>query len=100
MTEPLLFLRSIRFQAICLSVSGSSDGTLYMPPIYTAGGMPTAIAAADLNGDHIPDVVFYDSASSAVDVMLAASDLSLRVPVQYPLQNAGGHTPAQSAGHR
>ena len=46
---------------------GSSDGTLTLPLIHTVGGMPTAVAAADLNGDNIPDVVYYDSASSDVE---------------------------------
>jgi uncharacterized repeat protein (TIGR02543 family) len=76
--------------------STSSGGTLLMPPIYTIGGMPAAIAAADLNGDRIPDVVFYDSASSAVNVMLTASNFALSAPVTYPLQNAGGYTAIQA----
>ncbi len=75
---------------------GSSDGTLTLPLIHTVGGMPTAVAAADLNGDNIPDVVYYDSASSALNVMLMTSNYTLSAAVSYPLQNEGGYTAIQA----
>jgi hypothetical protein len=69
---------------------GNSDGTLNMPPIYSLDLTGTAVAAADLNGDHIPDVMYYVGRTGEVGVMLMSSDLTLNPPVTYQTQTGPG----------
>ncbi len=74
--------------------SGTSDGTLNMPPIYSLDFTGTAVAGADLNKDHIPDVIYYVGGTGEVGVLLTASDLTLNPPVTYQTQTG----PGQPAG--
>ena len=70
--------------------SGNTDGTLNMPPLYSLDLAGTAVAAADLNGDHIPDMIYYVGRTGEVGVMLMASDLTLNPPVTYQTQTGPG----------
>jgi hypothetical protein len=70
---------------------GNGDGTLSLGPTYDVGLYPTAIAAYDLNGDGIPDLVVansesYDSVHSvyvpaSVGVLLGVGDGTFQNPI-------------------
>jgi len=72
------------------------DGTLAMPQLYPAGTSLSSIATADLNGDHNPDVIVYDGASNAVQVLLNGSN-GLGAPVAYPIPGGFSATPQPQA---
>jgi hypothetical protein len=65
---------------------GNGDGT-FQPPAPIAG-MQLPAAAADLNGDGIPDLVGYNSTSSLTSLAIAFGngDGTFGVPETFPLQ--------------
>jgi uncharacterized protein (TIGR03437 family) len=52
-------------------ILSSGDGTLSAPRIYQAGGNATAVVAADVNGDRVPDVIMTSDAAGDARVMLS-----------------------------
>ena len=73
---------------------GAGDGTLSTPRIYTVGSHLGSIAVADLNGDHIPDVLVADTA--AVDVMLRTP--AAQTPTAYTVPSASRGPAALAVG--
>jgi FG-GAP-like repeat len=72
-----------------------SDGTLAAPPLYPIGiqhgfsGVLSSIAATDLNGDQIPDVVTYERSTGTVDVLIGSRGGTFQSPAAYALTDAG-----------
>jgi len=60
------------------------QGVVGAPPLDVVGGQPTAVAAADLNGDGMPDVVL-TGASSDVSVLIAQAGGQFKAAVGYSL---------------
>lgn len=55
---------------------GNGDGTFGREQRFDAGRLPFFIAAADLNGDGLPDIVVANSESSSLTVLLGTPDHS------------------------
>ncbi|HYW48702.1 MAG TPA: VCBS repeat-containing protein [Bryobacteraceae bacterium] len=62
----------------------SPQGAVYAPRLFSIGGSPTGVAAADLNGDGFPDIVI-TGGSSDVSVVMAQSARQFNAPVGYSL---------------
>jgi FG-GAP-like repeat/FG-GAP repeat len=60
------------------------DGTFGAPVLYPVKPVPTAVAAADLNGDGFPDLVVADEVSGKVHVLLNHGDGTFAASVDYP----------------
>jgi FG-GAP-like repeat/Bacterial Ig-like domain (group 3)/Divergent InlB B-repeat domain/FG-GAP repeat len=68
----------------------TSDGTVGIPQIQNIGLGPTSIAAADLNGDHQPDLVITDAEAGNIYVELATGGGFFATPVKYSLGSQPG----------
>jgi Bacterial Ig-like domain (group 3)/FG-GAP-like repeat/Viral BACON domain/S-layer homology domain len=68
---------------------GHGDGTFASPVEYSAGGMPSAVAVGDLNGDGKPDLVTIvptaDTQGLLIVVLLGNGDGTFSAPNSYPL---------------
>ncbi len=64
---------------------GHGDGS-FNPPVSVAGPQADFIAAVDINGDAIPDLVA--ASGPAVAVMMGKGDGSFLAPVRYPVQGS------------
>jgi hypothetical protein len=70
---------------------GKGDGTFQTGTDFSAGGVPNALAVADLNGDGIPDLAFANMAANSynsgtgglVSVLLGKGDGTFQTPVNY-----------------
>ncbi|HET9408157.1 MAG TPA: Ig-like domain repeat protein [Candidatus Sulfotelmatobacter sp.] len=71
---------------------GNGDGNLEPVVRYSSGGSggPIALAVADVNGDHKPDLVVAINSNSTVGVLLGNGDGSFQPAVAY---NSGGLGP-------
>jgi FG-GAP-like repeat len=67
--------------------SGTGKGTLSKPTVYKIPDTPGALAAADLNGDHRPDLAVVQYATGSVGVLINDGTGHFKRPVTY---NAGG----------
>jgi hypothetical protein len=66
---------------------GTGKGTLLKPTVYKIPDTPGALAAADLNGDHHPDLAVVQYATGSVGVLINDGTGHFKKPVTY---NAGG----------
>src|SRR5260370_740792 len=76
---------------------GNGDGTFQTAVSYDSGGgpfEPAAVAIADLNGDHKPDILVTNAGSSTVGVLLGNGDGTFQPVVVY---GSGGLYPASVA---
>lgn len=65
---------------------GNGDGTFKTPPLaFTVGNIPVGLAAYDLNGDGILDLVAPDDGLNSVDVLLGKGDGTFGAPTPYTL---------------
>ncbi|MCC6363758.1 MAG: VCBS repeat-containing protein [Bryobacterales bacterium] len=62
------------------ALPGNGDGTFYAAPAYSLGGDPTAVIAADLNGDGKPDIAV---SNWGVDVLMGQGGGTLASAVHY-----------------
>jgi len=70
---------------------GNGDGSFRTPVFVITGGQaPSTVAAADLNGDGIPDIVVGNILSGTVSVLLGVGDGTFRPPL---IANTGGIFP-------
>jgi hypothetical protein len=53
-----------------LLLLGNGDGTFQRPAAFSAGSLSRAIAVADFNGDHRPDVVITNPDSNSISILL------------------------------
>ncbi|HYW47743.1 MAG TPA: VCBS repeat-containing protein [Bryobacteraceae bacterium] len=63
----------------------TSAGVVVSPHLHSLGRSPYAIAAADLNGDHHPDLVISDPAGGKIYVVLTPTSGPYPNPVTYSL---------------
>jgi hypothetical protein len=70
---------------------GNGDGTFQNATIYPAGEFPNALAVADFNGDHRPDITIVDQTGSRQYVLLntGAVALSPTTPLAFKKQQHG-----------
>jgi len=66
---------------------GTGEGTLLKPTVYKIPDTPGALAAADLNGDHHPDLAVTQFSNGSVAVLLNDGTGKFLKPVSY---NAAG----------
>jgi hypothetical protein len=64
---------------------GNGDGTFQDVRNVAVPGMPFDVAAADLNGDGIPDLVTANAITNTVSVLLGHGDGTFGAPVNYPV---------------
>jgi hypothetical protein len=62
----------------------NSDGTVQSPELQMIGARLPAVTAADLNGDHQPDLVMTDADAGQIYVKLATGMTQFACPVAYP----------------
>jgi hypothetical protein len=69
---------------------GNGDGTFKTPTLLTlpAGYAPSALAAADLNGDGHNDLVVADQGNNTVSVFLGNGDGTFQTRTDYPTGNS------------
>jgi hypothetical protein len=77
---------------------GNGDGTFKEAVSYPAGEFPAAIAIADFNGDHLPDVTVADQLGNAEIVLLnsGAVAFSPTTPLAFKKQSVGTRSAEQS----
>jgi hypothetical protein len=68
---------------------GNGDGTFQTPRMLTAGRNPSSVAAGDVNGDGIPDLVVANSFSSNVTVFLGNGNGTFQPGVDFFILAAG-----------
>jgi hypothetical protein len=70
---------------------GNGDGTFQNAVSYPAGQFPSAVAIADFNGDHRPDVTIADQTGDREYVLLNTGvvDFSPTTPLNFHKQKAG-----------
>jgi len=66
-------------------LQGNGDGTFQSPATLTPPGGAFVLAAADLNGDHIPDLVAAASSPDSVQVLIGKGDGAFLPPVSYTI---------------
>ncbi len=62
---------------------GTSTGTFGPAVDYTVGDSPTSVVVADVNGDHVPDIVTANFGSSDVSVLLGTGTGAFSPAVNY-----------------
>jgi hypothetical protein len=77
---------------------GSGNGTFGDATLYPTGGFPTALAIADFNGDHKPDVTTCDQTGDAETVLLNTGvvGFSPTTPLTFRAQAVGTNSAEQS----
>jgi hypothetical protein len=77
---------------------GMGDGTFKSAVSYPAGEFPSAVAVADFNGDHLPDVTVSNQGGDAEIVLLntGAVAFSPTTPLVFEKQAAGTTSPPQT----
>jgi hypothetical protein len=72
---------------------GNGDGTFGSPATYAVGNSPTALVAADFNGDHILDLAVANElgrgAGQCLSILIGNGDGTFKSAVNY----RGGHAP-------
>jgi hypothetical protein len=72
---------------------GNGDGTFGPQTTYAVGNQPTALLAADFNGDHILDLAVANElgrgAGQCLSILIGKGDGTFKPAVNYP----GGHAP-------
>ena len=64
-------------------LKGHGDGTFQAGHTYSLNNAASAIAGADVNGDHVPDIVVIVRLSNAVAVLLNNGDGTFQAPAYY-----------------
>jgi acetyl esterase/lipase len=67
---------------------GNGDGSFAAPRSFTVGANPSAVVAADLNGDGWMDAATANLETDSVSVLLGTSDGSLAAAQSYPVGRA------------
>jgi hypothetical protein len=77
---------------------GNGDGTFRNAVFYPTGGFPRAVAIADFNGDHRPDVTTADQTGDAETVLLNTGPVSFSptTPLNFNKQAVGTTSAAQT----
>lgn len=65
--------------------------TFIVAPSFTVAGSPTSVAAGDLNGDGIPDLVITKAGSNSVTVLLGNGDGGFAAGATYNAGTQPGH---------
>jgi len=70
---------------------GNGNGTFQEPLVYPAGQFPFAVAVADFNGDHLPDITMPDLDGYVEYVLLntGTASFSPTTPLNFHKQKAG-----------
>jgi len=68
----------------------SSTGVMGSPAVETAGASPAGVAAGDVNGDKLPDIVFTDSETNNLYVEISNAQRTFASPAAYPLPATPG----------
>jgi hypothetical protein len=70
---------------------GNGDGTFQSAMLYPAGGFPRAVALADFNGDHRPDITIADQTGDRVYVLLNTGTVTFAptTPLNFKKQQHG-----------
>src|SRR5439155_16537721 len=55
---------------VVLHNEGPEEGVLFNPKEYRVGGSPSRVAAGDVNGDGLPDLVVLDEATGEATLLL------------------------------
>jgi uncharacterized protein (TIGR03437 family) len=82
-----LFTGDALSNRVLLNVA-ASNGVISAPPLQVIGAQPAGIAAADVNGDGKPDVVWTDGGASKVYVLLNTGQGQVGAPVTYSVGNS------------
>ncbi len=86
----------LNYQPGATVLNGNGDGTFQTPGVfYLAGKLPEFIAAGDINGDHMPDLVLLDLDTLSVIGLLntGAVSLSPTTPLNFKKQAVGTTSP-------
>ncbi|MFC1609320.1 FG-GAP-like repeat-containing protein [Myxococcota bacterium] len=67
-----------------LTGNGTGDGTFATATDFAAGAGPWSLAATDLNGDDLIDLIVVDRVSAAISILLGAGDGTFPSLLQYP----------------
>jgi predicted outer membrane repeat protein len=76
---------SIQTDNTVSTLLGNGNGTFQAPTSLTAGQHPDAVAAADVNGDGIPDLIIANEAGNSVSVLLGNGNGTFQPAVNYPV---------------
>jgi hypothetical protein len=76
---------------------GNGNGTFKKASSYSSGNFPWAVAIADFNGDHMPDITVVDEGANQQFVLLNTGTIrfSPTTPVVFKKQSVGTTSPAQ-----